>query len=108
LTGPRGSAAALELERRPETVFGELEICAVGLYNEVIAKLNCQIEMSPLTPGSRPNRFRGQETSAVIGLPRRGVSLMRLVEISSRLDTLIFSETTTKRPMDLSSIERAL
>jgi hypothetical protein len=35
-----------------------------------------------------------------------GVSLMSAVEISSRRDTLIFSETTTKPPMDLSSIER--
>ena len=25
-----------------------------------IAKLNCQIELSPLTPGSRPNLFHGR------------------------------------------------
>jgi len=57
---------------------------------------------------SRPSLFRGLGPSVVIGLPSRGVSSMRPVETLSPLDSLIFWETTTKPPMVLSGIERAL
>ena len=76
----------------------------MGLYDEIYCEVELPDRDAPLTPGSRPNLFRGQGLS-VIGLPRRGVLLMRAVEISSRRDILIFSDTTTTPPMDWSSIE---